>query len=66
MSVIVQTMIDADIAGVGFSFNPSARDDNYYYFGSTNGFTPFTSAHDIGAHKAYLRVSKLPEEAPHP
>ena len=37
MSVIVQTMIDADIAGVGFSFNPSARDDNYYYFECCKG-----------------------------
>lgn len=38
-------------------------DDQYYYFGSSNGFTPFTSTHDIGAHKAYLRFSKLPATA---
>jgi len=39
-------------------------DDNYYFFGADNGFTPFTAARNIGAHKAYLRVSKLPEEVP--
>ena len=32
----------------------------YYFFGATNGFTPFTEAHDIGAHKAYIRVKELP------
>ena len=32
---------------------------NYYFLGS-KGFTPFTEARNIGAHKAYVRVEKLP------
>ncbi len=31
MSVIVQEMIEADYAGVAFSFNPTIKSDNYYY-----------------------------------
>jgi len=33
--------------------------DQYFFLGS-GGFTPFTAARNVGAHKAYVRVNALP------
>lgn len=41
------------------SVDPTGSEDKFYFLG-TKGFTPFTSARNIGAHKAYIRVAALP------
>ena len=40
------------------SVTPEGSDQ--YLFLSANGFSPFTEARNIGAHKAYVRISALP------
>ena len=41
------------------SVTPEAG-NQYYFFGASNGFTPFTSAKNIDAHKAYICAKELP------
>jgi hypothetical protein len=56
--IYYQNMLIGNNTDAGVTITPDGS--NQYLFLSTSGFSKFTSARNIGAHKAYVRVAPLP------